>query len=164
MSYVNHAVVARRATNRSGRIRVVIADPDECLQAAYRELLSEEVKLVVASDGVECVARLRERVPDLLVLEPQLPCGGGDRVLAIMHEVPELALVPVMILTSCRDVRVLNRVAAFRISDYCAKPQTPSQLLARIRNVLHYRSLHGDTPLKSHPFKRRAVTAAGKWK
>ena len=40
------------------------------------------------SSGLECVARLRERVPDVLVLEPQLPWGGGEGVLAIMGEVP----------------------------------------------------------------------------
>ena len=69
-----------------------MADPDESLQPVYREPLGQEgFDVVVARTGLECVARLRERVPDVLVLEPQLPWGGGEGVLAIMGEVPELA-------------------------------------------------------------------------
>ena len=60
-------------------IRVLMADPDESLQPEYRgPLLQEGFELVTAVNGLECVARMRERVPDLLVLEPQLPWGGGE--------------------------------------------------------------------------------------
>ena len=97
--------------------------------------------MVTASSGLECVARLRERVPDVLVLEPQLPWGGGEGVLAIMCAVPDLASVPVMVLTSCRDPLVLDRVAHFPISDYQVKPLTPDRLATRIRGVLDHRRL-----------------------
>lgn len=121
-------------------IRVLIADPDESLLAMYRELLSREgFEVVTATTGLECVARLREQRPDVLVLEPQLPWGGGDGVLATMREVPDLALVPVMILTSCRDPRVLDHVAPFPISDYQAKPLAAQGLAGSIRTVLDQR-------------------------
>jgi response regulator RpfG family c-di-GMP phosphodiesterase len=85
---------------------------------------------------LECVARLRERVPDVLVLEPHMPWGGGDGILAMMGEVPHLATVPVMILTSCHDPHVLNRVARFPISDYHLKPIAPDRLAGRLRTLL----------------------------
>ena len=75
--------------------------------------------------GLECVARLRERVPDVLVLEPQLPWGGGEGVLAIMGEIPRLANIPVMVLTSCREPRLLEAVSRFPVSDYQLKPLAP---------------------------------------
>src|SRR5579863_7699205 len=112
----------------SARVDVLIADPNEGLLAEYRELLWEDFRLVTVSDGVECISRLREHAPDVLVLEPQLPWGGGDGVLSIMSEVPELAIVLVMILTSCRDVSLLKRVAPFAIRDYCVKPLPARQL------------------------------------
>jgi DNA-binding response OmpR family regulator len=114
-----------------------MADPDESLQPAYREPLAEEgVEMVAAFSGLECVARLRERVPDVLVLEPQLPWGGGDGVLAIMGEVPQLATVPVMVLTSCRDPRLLEAVARFPVTDYQLKPLAPDRLAGRLRTIL----------------------------
>ena len=116
-----------------------MADPDESLQPVYREPLSQEgFELVTALSGLECVARLRERVPDVLVLEPQLPWGGGDGVLAIMGEVPELATVPVMVLTSCRDPHVLKAVARFPVSDYQLKPLAPDRLAGRLRTLLDH--------------------------
>ena len=99
-------------------------------------LLQEGFELVTAASGLECVARLRERVPDVLVLEPQLPWGGGDGVLAMMGEVPELATVPVMVLTSCRDPHVLEAVARFPVSDYQLKPLAPDRLAGRLRSLL----------------------------
>ena len=89
---------------------------------------------------MECLTRLRERTPDVLVLEPQLLWGGGDGVLAVMHQVFRPEFIPVMIVTACRDFHILQGVAPFRISDYCVKPLTPFQLAKRIWTVLHLRA------------------------
>jgi hypothetical protein len=68
-------------------IRTLIADADESLQAVYRETLSQEGFAVTAAySGLECVARLREYIPDVLVLEPCLPWGGGDGVIARLND------------------------------------------------------------------------------
>ena len=123
-------------------IRVLMADPDASLPPVYREpLLREGIDLETAVNGLDCVARLRERVPDVLVLEPHMPWGGGDGVLAIMGEVPRFASIPVMVLTSCHDPNVLNRVASFPISDYHLKPITPNRLAERLRALLAHPKL-----------------------
>ena len=54
----------------------------------------------------------------------------------MMGEVPHLATVPVMILTSCRDPHVLNRVARFPISEYHLKPIAVDRLAGRLRILL----------------------------
>ena len=114
-----------------------MADPDESLHVAYRKHLSQEgFEVVAVFSGLECIGRLGERAPDVLVLEPQLPWGGGDGVLARMGEIPALAIVPVMVLTSCRDPHVLERVSRFPISDYQVKPLAPDRLAERLRTVL----------------------------
>jgi DNA-binding response OmpR family regulator len=119
-----------------------MADPDESLQPLYREpLLQEGFELATAVSGLECVASLREHVPDVLVLEPQLPWGSGEGVLAMMGEVPELAGVPVMVLTSCRDSRLLEAVARFPVSDYQLKPLAPDRLAGRLRSILAHPKL-----------------------
>ena len=76
---MNSEAAAQPRSNGSTLIRVVMADPDESLHPVYRELLSREgFEVVAAVSGLECAARLLERVPDVLVLEPLLPWGGGD--------------------------------------------------------------------------------------
>jgi DNA-binding response OmpR family regulator len=139
---VKSEAVVQPRSNGSKLIRVLMADPDESLHPVYREPLSREgFEVDMALSGLECVSRLRERVPDMLVLEPQLPWGGGDGVLAIMGEDPDLAAVPVMVLTSCRDPHVLERVARFPISDYHVKPLAPDLLAGRLRALLDHPGL-----------------------
>ena len=119
-----------------------MADPDESVQPLYRErLVQEGFELATASSGLECVARLRESVPDVLVLEPQLPWGGGEGVLAMMGELPQLANVPVMVLTSCRDPRLLEAIARFPVSDYQLKPLAAERLVGRLRTILAHPKL-----------------------
>lgn len=119
-----------------------MADPDESIHPVYREPLSQEgFEVDMALNGLECVSRLHERVPDVLVLELQLPWGGSDGVLAMMGEDPDLAIVPVMVLTSCRDPHVLERVARFPISDYHLKPLAPNRLAGRLRSLLDHPKL-----------------------
>lgn len=138
-------------------IRVLMADPDECLLARYRKLLGEEFEFVAARTGLECLARLYERIPDVLVLEPRLPWGGGDGVLAMMHDDPQQASVPVMILTACRDRAVLEGVAPYRISDYYVKPLPAVRLAKRIRTVLdHRRSARPESPRPEFRIESRA--------
>ena len=139
---MNQEAFVQSRSNGSTRFRVLVADPDASLAAVYRGPLAREgFELVAAASGVECVARLSERVPDVLVIEPQMPWGGGEGVLAIMGESPDLAMVPVMILTSCRDPHVLQSVARFPISDYQVKPLAPDSLVERIRSFLDHPQL-----------------------
>jgi DNA-binding response OmpR family regulator len=125
-------------------IRVLFADPDESLLALYRERLLNDFDVATVPNALKCVQRLRLVVPDVLVLEPELPWGGGDGVLSVMRDEPPLAHIAVMILTSCRDLDVLKSVAPFPISDYRVKPLPPLQLATRIRRLLdrHRRREH----------------------
>ena len=139
---MNSKDVAESRPNGSKSIRVLMADPDEFLHPVYREPLSREgFEVEMASSGLDCVSRLRERVPDVLLLEPLLPWGGGDGVLSMMGEDPDLAVVPVMVLTSCRDPHVLQRVAHFSINDYNLKPLPPDRLAKRLRSLLDHPGL-----------------------
>jgi DNA-binding response OmpR family regulator len=152
---LNDQAVARVRSNGATAIRVLIADPDESLLAEYRGFLSREgFKVVTVLTGLECAARLRERVPDVLVLEPQLPWGGGDGVLAMMREVPDLAIVPVVLLTSCRDPHVLDRLAPFPISDYQVKPLAADRLARRISTCLDDRRPRGSTAKRNSRLER----------
>ena len=54
----------------------------------------------------------------------------------LFRSVPELASVPVIVLTSCHDPEVLNRVWRFPISGYHLKPLTPGRLAKKLRALL----------------------------
>ena len=119
-----------------GAVRVLIADSDQCLLASYREtLLHSGFEVATAADGLVCLDRLRQFRPDVLVLEPSLPWGGGDGVLTLMHEEADLPLVPVIILTSGGDRGLLYRLARFHVEGYHVKPLEGKALLERIQAI-----------------------------
>ncbi len=158
---LNSGAVAQSRSNGSTAIRVLIADPDESLLAMYRELSREGFEVVTAPSGLECVARLRERIPDVFVLEPQLPWGGADGVLSMMSQVPELASVPVMVLTSCRNPLVLDRVAPYPISDYHVKPLAADRLARRVRTLLDDRRLRSTLDERNRRLERLVDSRTG---
>ena len=128
-------------------LRILIADPDESIHDTYCEHLTREgFEVASVFSGVECVASLRERVPDLLLIEPELPWGGGDGVVASMGEDTPLASVPVVVLTSCGNSDVIDRFARFPVSKYLFKPIAPDRMANTIRHVL------------GHPRRRFALT------
>lgn len=121
-------------------VRVLIADPDEYLVDSYRACLEQNgFEVVVAASGLECVERLRNSAPDVLVLETALPWGGGDGVLAMMCEEPDVPRIPVIALTLGHDRGVLYRLAPFPIDDYQVKPLTGKRLVQRVRAVVKRR-------------------------
>ena len=131
------AATTSASEDTSMLVRVLIADPDEYLLDHYRDYLEQHgFEVATATTGVECVERLRECAPDVLVLEPSIPWGWGDGVLAMMHEQSDIPVVPVIVLTYGRDRSVLYRLAPFKIDDYQIKPLRANRLAQRIRSLV----------------------------
>ncbi len=122
--------------------RLLIADADRSLLVCYADYLSARgYQVATAADALECLDRLRELHADLLVLDPCLPWGGGDGVLAVMQEDASIGPIPVIVVTSRRDPGQLYRLAAYPISDLQFKPLGARRLVERIAAVLGPRRL-----------------------
>ena len=119
-------------------VRVLLADPDQPLLATYQEALSRESFTVeIAQDGLECVAQLRCFGPDVLVLAPDLLWGRAEGVLAMMHEDPDVPLIPVMVLSGRRNLNEARGIGVFPISAYHVKPVSPRLLAMSLRRLMH---------------------------
>jgi response regulator of citrate/malate metabolism len=84
-----------------------------------------------------------------LVLEPELLWGGGEGVLAVINEQPDLRPAFVVLATYARDRSLLHRVSRFKVDDYQVKPLTATRLANRLNRLLGLQ--HGDA-------SRQAVT------
>jgi CheY-like chemotaxis protein len=66
---------------------VLIADNDPELCAVYQKLIAARgYRAETASDGLECLEKLRQAMPAAVVLDLDLPWGGGQGVLAWLRE------------------------------------------------------------------------------
>jgi DNA-binding response OmpR family regulator len=108
--------------------------------ASYADDLARRGCLVTLADsGVECWEKLSAFCPEVLVLDPALPWGGGDGVLAVMHEDQRCAAA-VIVLARAQDCEALYRIAAFTVDDCQTKPVSPARLWASVAAVLARRT------------------------
>lgn len=117
------------------RILVVEDERDIAALVAYH-LTKEGYRVRTAEGGAEALEVLGADRPDLLVLDLMLPNFSGYDVLAQMRRRPELAEVPVVVLTARRDEADRIRGLELGADDYITKPFSPRELVLRVGAVL----------------------------
>jgi hypothetical protein len=78
--------------------RLLIASADRRLLRSVVALFDPDCEVRTAATGLECVRKLRDGPPDLLVLVPPILWGGDAGVVAVMADDPALYRVPVLVL------------------------------------------------------------------
>lgn len=122
--------------------RILLAGANNYRWRAYHDRLrANGVEAHWVTSGVECIAALREFQPHVLVLDPLILWGGGDGVLAVREDDPELRDNLVMILTSGCEPSLLYRMSDYVIDDLVWQPVTATLLEHRLNRLLQqYRS------------------------
>ncbi|QTA86632.1 response regulator [Desulfonema magnum] len=121
--------VSERATT----ILVIDDDPSVC-DMMYRFLSKEGFRVETSSGGEEGLQLARELHPDAITLDVMMPSMDGWTVLTRLKADPELADIPVIMLTIIDDK---NMGYALGASDYMAKPVDRDRLVSILRK---YRS------------------------
>jgi len=123
-----------------GRILLVDDDPDVRL-AIGTVLEVEGYQLRTARDGIECLERVREERPDLLILDLLMPRKDGFAVIRELRENPKYRDVPILILTAVREDASRRRYEletglSMDVQDYVEKRISPPELLRRVAKLL----------------------------
>lgn len=97
-----------------------------------------------AEEGLSALRVMAEKKPDLVVCDLVMPGCDGLQFLRLKAAKPELATVPVLILTA--DAELEKKVELFErgASDYVRKPFDPRELVARVRVHLRLKLLTED--------------------
>jgi DNA-binding response OmpR family regulator len=117
------------------RILVVEDDRDIGeLVTRYLEKAGFAVDLIAS--GREALAAIRERPPDLMVLDLMLPHVDGLEICRLVRSNEATAGLPIVMLTARAEES--ERIVGLEIGadDYMAKPFSPNELVARVRALL----------------------------
>ncbi len=117
--------------------RIVVADDDVDIRALVEFKLSTLGHDVVAvADGAAAVDACREQRPDLAVLDVMMPgVSGLDAIRAIRAD-PELAGIPVILLTARAQESDVETGFDSGADDYITKPFSPRELASRVQALL----------------------------
>lgn len=127
------------------RFQVLVVDDSEINRAVMAEILAQDGYAVeVAAGGAEALASIKQRPPDLVLLDVMMPEVSGIDVCREIRSTPGLAEIFIILVTALADRD--SRLAGFEAGadDYLAKPVDRAELRLRLRTMarLHrYRSL-----------------------
>jgi len=130
----------RESMERQPKLLVVDDDPD-ILDAITTILGTQPYAIDTARDGVECVDKVRQDIPDLIILDLLMPKKDGFAVVRELRENPKYSKIPILILTSVREDASRRRYEletglAMDVQDYVEKPISPMDLLDRVKKLL----------------------------
>jgi signal transduction histidine kinase/DNA-binding response OmpR family regulator len=116
---------------------LVADDRPENVRLLVRHLEHEGYTLLAAGDGEETLRLARAEMPDLLLLDVNMPNKNGFEVLADIRADPDLAHLPVVMITADRvQPRDIRTGLGLGADDYIVTPFEWSDLAARIRAKL----------------------------
>jgi two-component system cell cycle response regulator DivK len=115
---------------------VLYVEDNEFNRKIVRHLLGRtSYRLIEAVDGEAGVTTARETVPDLIIMDIQLPKLSGLEATRQLHADPVTAPIPVIVITSFALAGDEEKAREAGASAYLAKPYSPRELLQMIRQL-----------------------------
>jgi two-component system phosphate regulon response regulator PhoB len=115
---------------------LVVEDEDALATLLHYNLEKEGYEVGLAPDGEEALTQVKERLPDLIILDWMLPKVSGIEVCRRLRARPETRNVPIIMLTARGEESDRIRGLDTGADDYLVKPFAMSELSARVRAVL----------------------------
>lgn len=119
-------------------VKVMITDDHSMIREGLKQLLELEgdFKVVAeAADGVECISKLEEVTPDVLLLDINMPNMNGLEVLQKMKE--KRIKVKVLVLTIHSEVEYLLKAVDIGVNGYLLKDSESAELKKAINAVVN---------------------------
>ncbi len=118
------------------RPHVLVVDDMQNTRLLVRLLLEKQFNADVseAPDGLGAITVAIKKPPDLVVSDVAMPRMNGLELVKSLREMPQLADVPIILLTSKGEQVYRTRAAMLKVQDYLVKPFSPTtfmQLLSR---------------------------------
>lgn len=118
-------------------MRVLVAEDNRDSRELVSDiLLSLGHTPILASNGRIALEKIQEDVPDLVILDVNMPEMDGFEVCAAIKRDPATAEIPILMLTAQIDVESRVKGLGLGADDYLPKPFHPRELIARIQTRL----------------------------
>ncbi|MGA0375531.1 MAG: response regulator [bacterium] len=134
--------------------KILMVDDSKTIRFQVRKILEAEpdhdYDISEAADGKEALdvvaASTKEKLPDLVLLDRNMPRMNGDEFIRIFKADPQWGHIPVLFLTTHGEIEELVKgLTELQADDYLGKPFNPSELQARVKSLLRVRMAEKET-------------------
>ncbi len=131
--------------------KVILAvDDEEFNLQLVKEFLGSKYNIVTASNGKEALEKIKQTIPDLILLDISMPIMDGLQFLKKIRNLLEQKHIPVIVLTGFPDRK--NKITALSLGcwDFISKPIDFIELELRVDNALELKSYKDELERKVH--------------
>jgi CheY-like chemotaxis protein len=126
------------AMNRT--ITILVIDDNERNIKLFTLLLgSSGYEILTARNGEDGVERAKERLPDLILMDVQMPAMDGITALGLLQADERTKNIPVVAVTSYAMKGDRERLLAFGFVDYISKPIRAKDFLSAVKATVERR-------------------------
>ena len=125
---------------RDRRTFALVVDDSITVRRVTQRLLERNgMRVLTAKDGVDAVSLLQENLPDIILLDIEMPRMDGYEVAAHVRGDPRLKHIPIVMITSRVSEKHRARAIELGVDDYLGKPYQENQLLDAIEPLVNRR-------------------------
>ncbi len=122
------------------RVFALVVDDSITVRRVTQRLLERNgMRVMTAKDGLDAVGVLQDHVPDVILLDIEMPRMDGYEVASHVRNDPRLKDVPIIMITSRVGEKHRARAIELGVNDYLGKPYQETQLLQALEPMLQRR-------------------------
>jgi CheY-like chemotaxis protein len=127
----------------NGKKVLVVDNEIHIVHVVSIKLRNNGYEVIAAENGAEAFELAREKKPDIIVTDCQMPIMTGTELVRKLRENEETRKIPVIMLTARSLVLEDEQKDEMQISAFLSKPFSPKELLRTIEDILYQRELVG---------------------
>ena len=117
-------------------MHILVVDDNAMVLRNIKSILEKNYSVAVAPSGVHAFISIGKKVPDLILLDYEMPEMNGKEVLEKLQATKEYADIPVIFLTSMDNREIVMELLALKPAGYILKPADSGMLLERIEDII----------------------------
>jgi adenylate cyclase len=121
---------------------LVVDDVPDNVDILQMRLESQDYEVITAGDGEAALAIIRDKLPDLVLLDIMMPKLDGIATVKQLKADATLPFTPVILVTARADAKDVIAGLEAGGDDYLTKPVDQAALMARVRAMLRIKALH----------------------
>jgi chemosensory pili system protein ChpA (sensor histidine kinase/response regulator) len=121
---------------RDRAVVMVVDDSITVRKVTQRHLSKRGVDVLLAKDGVDAMEQLREQVPDVMLVDIEMPRMDGYELTQHVRSDSRLKQVPIIMITSRAGEKHREKALALGVNVYMTKPYQEDDLLDKINSLL----------------------------
>ena len=115
---------------------LIVDDEIDILKVVTFRLKKAGYEVLTAVNGKEALDSIRDKRPDLILLDLRLPIMDGYEVCRQVKTDETLKNIPIIFLTASQAEKIKEKVKGFDAEDYLIKPFEPEDLLKKVKKFI----------------------------